>query len=282
MGRRIRALSLALAFVILAGCAPAPQPETEAPTQSTAPTTEPATQPPSIPPTEAPTEPPTEAPTEPPTEPPTEAKLLVVIDPGHQRNANYGKEPIGPGATETKTMVSSGTQGVVTRLEEYVLTLSLALKLEAELLARGYDVILTRRDHDVDISNAQRAEIANNAGADAFIRIHGNAYSDASVHGALTMCQTKNNPYNGALYTQSRALSEAVLNGLVRAAQCHKKSILELDTMSGINWCQVPVTIVEVGFMSNPEEDRLLSTEDYQNKLATGMANGIDTYFSQP
>lgn len=281
MSRSMRAFLLILIFVLSTGCAAIPPTETEATAASTAPSTEPPTQPPTEPPTLPPTQPPTEPPTEAPTEPPTEARLLVVIDPGHQAKGNYDKEPVGPGASEMKAKVSSGTQGVVTRLEEYQLTLALALKLEQELLSRGYDVLLTRRTHDVDISNAQRAQMANDAGADAFIRIHGNAVSDPNVHGALTLCQTKNNPYNGQLYHQSRGLSEAVLDGLVASAQCRKQSILETDTMSGINWCKIPTTIVEVGFMSNPQEDQLLSTEEYQNRLAAGMANGIDAYFGR-
>lgn len=210
-----------------------------------------------------------------------ENQYLIVIDAGHQRTGNFDKEPLGPGSDEMKTKVSSGTQGVVTKLEEYKLNLSVALKLQAQLEQRGYQVVMIRTDHDVDISNAQRAEMANELYADAFIRIHANSSDDSTISGALTICQTAANPYNSSLYAASKALSQKVLKGLCAAAGCTEKYVWETDTMSGINWCQVPVTIVEMGFMSNPEEDRLMADESYQEKMASGIADGIDSYFEK-
>lgn len=207
----------------------------------------------------------------------------VAIDPGHQGQGNSEHEPIGPGATETKPKVASGTHGKTSGLDEYELNLTVSLKLRDELVKRGYEVYMIRESHEVNISNRERAELAAQAGADILVRIHANGATDTSMKGALTMAPKGDNPYlSRDLITKSNNLSQEIITGFCEATGAKNLGVQGYNNMSGINWTQIPVSIVEMGFMSNPDEDVQMAQEGYQEKMVQGMANGIDSYYKLP
>lgn len=205
---------------------------------------------------------------------------IVAVDAGYQAKGNSDKEAIGPGASTMKAKAETGTEGVVTKLPECELTLRIAKKVKRILEERGYQVVMTRESNDVNLSNAQRAELANKSGAAAIVRIHGNFLENSKVRGTVSMCQTSKNPYNGELHDKSYSLSRKITDAVCAATGFKNRGVQETDTMSGINWSTIPVTIVEVGFMSNPEEDALMAQDEWQEKIAVGIADGIDAYFA--
>ena len=210
----------------------------------------------------------------------TSDKKTIVIDAGHQAKGNNEKEPIGPGASETKAKVTDGATGVSTGQKESELNLKVSQMLEQELTKKGYNVIMTRTEENVNMSNSERAQIANNANATAFIRIHANSADSSSAKGALTMCQTSQNKYNGNLADKSYSLSKSIVNNVAKATGTQNRGVTRTDDMSGINWCKVPVTIVEMGFLSNSDEDKLLADENYQKKIVNGIINGLEEYLN--
>lgn len=204
---------------------------------------------------------------------------LIAIDAGHQEKANEEKEPIGPGATETKAKNSIGTRGISSGVYEYQLTLQVAQKLKEELMSRGYEVLLVRESNDFDMSNQERTKMAAESGAEVLVHLHANGSKVEETNGAMAICCTKNSPYIADLYADSYRLSKDILTHFVEETGAQSKGVWETDVMSGINWSAIPVTTLEMGFMSNAEEDARMQTEEYQQKMVSGIADGLDAYF---
>ena len=206
---------------------------------------------------------------------------IVAIDAGHQAKANAEKEPIGPGSTTKKAKMPEGAVGAATGVKEYELTLTVAQKLERELISRGYQVVMIRNGHDVNLSNAERSRIANESDAEIFIRLHANSMDNSSVYGALAMCMTEYNPYNSELHTDSYSLSKKIINNICSLTGTKNRGVQKVDNSSAINWCQIPVSVVELGFLTNPDEDRWLQSDDYQGKIVDGISKAVDAYFTE-
>nr|WP_246363020.1 N-acetylmuramoyl-L-alanine amidase [Paenibacillus alba] len=201
-----------------------------------------------------------------------------MLDPGHQRKGNPTPEQVGPDVKETKPAVSSGTVGVSTKKPEYVLNLEVSLLIKAELISRGIEVAMTRETNDVDISNKQRAEMANEAGAALAVRIHADGDGSPKTRGFSVLYPSASVAAVKPIAADSREAAGYLLERLKAATDMSGRGLSARSDLSGFNWSTVPVVLVELGFMTNPEEDELMSEEGYQKKLAKGIADGIEQF----
>lgn len=206
-------------------------------------------------------------------------KKIIGIDAGHQTSGMNEKEPNGPGSSVMKAKVSTGTSGVYTKKREAIVNLQVAKKLRKELINRGYEVVMTRTKMDVKISNVERATKLNDAGCNIAVRIHCNGSDDHSVNGALMMCASSSNPYVGKYYKKSRKLNDCILDKYIAATGLRNRGVLLTDDLTGTNWSTIPTALIEMGFMTNKNEDIFLCSKDGQTKMVQGIADGIDAYF---
>ncbi len=203
--------------------------------------------------------------------------FVVCLDPGHQARANAELEPIGPGSADSKPKVTGGARGVVTKTPEHEIVLAIALKVEQRLKARGVTVVMTRTIGAVDISNIQRAQIANEARADLFVRIHADSNTNAGVRGISTLYPAGNDwvrPIEG----QSLAAASVIHARVIAATGAPDRGVVPRGDLSGFNWATVPSVLIESGFLSNPVDDHSLGDPAYQDGLADAIAEGIIAY----
>jgi N-acetylmuramoyl-L-alanine amidase len=200
---------------------------------------------------------------------------VVVIDPGHDLRANSETEPIGPGSSVRKIKDGGGTHGVVTGLTEAELNMMVAGRLRRLLERAGVRVVMTRTSTArTSIGNVARARIANRAGAGLFLRIHADGSADASLRGTHTLYPALRRGWTDDVYAASRRAAQTVQAELVRALGFPDRGLQERSDFTGFNWADVPVILVELGFMTNRTDERLLATAAYQQRAAVGLCRG--------
>lgn len=205
---------------------------------------------------------------------------VICIDPGHGNpNHTIVNEPIAPSSDILKPSTAYGTTGVATGIPEYKLTLAVSLKIRDQLEQKGARVVMTRESNEVDLGNIERSEIANNIPADISIRIHADGFDNSSVTGISVLYPGSQYISNSELLLKSKAAAKDTLDELLKTTNAKSRGIVERNDLTGFNWSKVPVILVEMGFMTNPAEDERLNSEEYQDKLAEGIVNGLIKYF---
>ena len=200
---------------------------------------------------------------------------VVVLDPGHNAVPNLATDPIGPGSAQRKIKDGGGATGVVTGTREPVLVLDVALRLRPLLRRAGVRVVMTRtRTAGKSIGGRAQALIANRARADLFLRIHADGAVDRSVRGIHTLYPSWHRGWTDDIYRPSRRAAGIVQRAVVRRLGFPDRGIEERPDLTGFNWSDRPSVLVELGFLSNPTEDRLLATREYRRRAARGLCEG--------
>ena len=202
------------------------------------------------------------------------AAALICLDPGHGTVPAIGRqrEPIGPGSPITKVKDGGGAPG------ETGVVLAIANRTRTLLLRRGYRVAMTRTGSTFRGGNIERARFCNRRGAALMLRIHADGSSDASRRGTSTLLPARRAGWTDDVYGPSRRAARAIQRSLVGATGAPDLGLVERSDLTGFNWADVPVVLVETGFMTNPTEGRLLRTSVYQWRVARGLTAGVAAF----
>lgn len=208
------------------------------------------------------------------------AGFTLCIDAGHQTVGNSDLEPIAPGSATLKAQTSTGTCGRATGVPEYKLNLAVSLLLQEELQKLGATVVMTREKNDVDLGNIDRAEIGNKANADLVIRIHADGSDNPGVHGLSVLVPSEKH-VGKEIAAKSRAAGDSLYDALVESTGAKGRGVVVRADLTGFNWSTVPVVLVELGFMTNADEDRKLQDDAYRHSIIQGMVQGVLQYLAR-
>ncbi|MGG0657560.1 N-acetylmuramoyl-L-alanine amidase family protein [Rummeliibacillus pycnus] len=208
-------------------------------------------------------------------------KIVITIDPGHQQRANIEQEPVAPGSSETKYKATVGSLGVVTKKPEYAITLEFSKMLQKDLKKKGYQVVLTRNSNDVDLSNRDRAKIANKNHSELFIRVHADGAENPNAKGFSIITPSNNNPYTKGVFKESQKASKTIVQHVGKEFPLYQNGISYRADLSGFNWSKVPVILLELGYITNPQDDQNLSDKKYLEKLTSSIAKGVENYLHE-
>lgn len=202
---------------------------------------------------------------------------VIGVDPGHQTADDPELEQMLPNSNRTKPRMSKGAVGIKTGTPECRVNLAIGLKLKDLLESAGATVVMTRDSNDVSLSNMERAQLMNDAGVEIWVRLHCDASSSERTSGAHALVPSR--AYNEAIYKESLALAQSVLGAFCAATGAEDGGVSASMTQTGFNWSERPVMAIEMGYLSNAEEDVRLGRDSYQIACATGIYNGIVAYY---
>ncbi|NME64786.1 N-acetylmuramoyl-L-alanine amidase [Clostridium cadaveris] len=205
--------------------------------------------------------------------------ITIVIDPGHAVKANLEKEPLSPGSNVMKIKDGGGASGVVTGIPEYKIAMRVAKELNEKLTAKGYNSVMTKTDENLSLGNVERAEIGNKANADLVIRLHCDSFDNASAKGASILIPKGVNENTKAIAASSEKYGKILLDTYCSKMNIKNRGLIYSEDMTGFNWSKVPVVLIEMGFLSNPDEDNMMSESSFPEKSATAISEGIEKIF---
>jgi N-acetylmuramoyl-L-alanine amidase len=159
--------------------------------------------------------------------------------------------------------------------------LQIAYRTRALLLRRGYRVALTRTGPWFRYGsggNIARAQFCNRRGAALMLRIHADGSTDWSRRGISTLYPALRRGWTDDVYGASLRAARALQRSLVAATGARDLGLVRRSDLTGFNWADVPVILVETGFMTSPAEARLLRSPAYQQRVANGLAAGVAAF----